>query len=79
MKITFKNISKIELTIDSSGHGSIKMSCPAEETNGTNGSEIELFFKSCEYEFSNDEIVVKKLYLEDYFPAVVSNETKGDL
>lgn len=76
MKITFENISKIELTTDSSGHGSIKMSCPVEETNG---SEIELLFKSCEFEFSNDEIIVKKLYSENYFPAVISNETKGDV
>lgn len=76
MKITFKNVSKIELTTDSSGHGSIKMSCPVEETNG---SEIELFFKSCEFEFSDNEIIIKNLYSKNDYPAVISNETKGDL
>ena len=76
MKITFENISKIELTTNSSGHGSIKMSCPVEETCG---SEIELFFKSCEFEFSDNEIIIKKLYSKNNYPAVISNETKGDL
>lgn len=76
MKITFENISKIELTTDSSGRGSIKMSCPVEETNG---SEIELFFKDCVFEFSSNEIIIKNLYSKNDYPAVISNETKGDL
>ncbi len=75
MKITFENVSKIELTTDSSGHGSIKMSCPIEETNG---SEIELIFKNCEFELSNNEIIIKNLYSKNYYPAVISNEKKGD-
>lgn len=72
MKITFDNVSKIELTTDSSGHGSIKMSCPVEKTND---SEIELFFKSCEFEFSDNEIIIKNLYSKNNYPAVISNET----
>ena len=71
MKITFENVSKIELNADSSGHGSIKMSCPIEETNG---SEIELFFKNCDFEISNNEIIVKNLYTEDSYPAVIAHE-----
>ena len=71
MKITFENVSKIELTTDSSGHGSIKMSCPVEETNG---SEIELIFKNCEFEFSNNEIIIKNLYTESSYPAVIAHE-----
>lgn len=76
MKITFENISKIELTTDSSGRGSIKMSCPVEETYD---SEIELIFKSCEFEFSDNGIIIKNLYSKNDYPAVISNETKGDL
>lgn len=76
MKITFENVSKIELTTDSSGHGSITMSCPVKETCN---SEIELFFKSCEFEFSDNEIIIKNLYSKNDYPAVISNETKGDL
>jgi hypothetical protein len=71
MKITFENVSKIELTIDSSGRGSVKMSCPVE---GTNGSEIELSFKSCDLEVSNNEIIIKNLYTEDSYPAVIAHE-----
>ena len=71
MKITFENISKIELTTDSSGHGSITMSCPVKETNG---SEIELFFKNCDFEISNNEIIIKNLYTEDSYPAVIAHE-----
>ncbi len=71
MKITFKNVSKIELTIDSSGRGSVKISCPIE---GTNDSEIELFFKSCDFEISNNEIIIKNLYTENSYPAVIAGE-----
>lgn len=71
MKITFDNVSKVELTTDSSGHGSIKMSCPIEETNG---SEIELNFKSCDFEIAENEIIIKNLYTENSYPAVVANE-----
>ena len=56
MKITFENISKIEFTADADGHGSLKMSCPIEETNG---SEIELSFKSCDFVVANNEIIIK--------------------
>lgn len=76
MKITFENISKIEITADADGHGSLKMSCPIAETNG---SEIELFFKSCKFEFSDNGIIIKNLYSKNNYPAVISNETKGDL
>ena len=75
MKITFDNVSKIEFTAGADGHGSLKMSCPIAETNG---SEIELIFKNCELEFSNNEIIIKNLYSKNYYPAVISNETKGD-
>lgn len=71
MKITFENVSKIELTTDSSGHGSIKMSCPIEETNG---SEIELIFKSCDFVVANNEIIIKNLYTESSYPAVIAHE-----
>lgn len=71
MKITFEKVSKIELNTDSSGHGSIKMSCPIEETNG---SEIELFFKNCDFEILNNEIIIKNLYTEDSYPAVIAHE-----
>lgn len=66
MKITFENVSKIELNTDSSGRGSVKISCPIE---GTNGSEIELFFKSCDFEISNNEIIIKNLYTENSYPS----------
>lgn len=76
MKITFENVSKIEFIADADGHGSLKMSCPIEETNG---SEIELSFKSCDFVVANNEIIIKNLYSKNYYPAVISNETKGDL
>ena len=71
MKITFENISKIEFTANADGHGSLKMSCPIEETNG---SEIELSFKSCDFVVANNEIIIKNLYTESSYPAVIAYE-----
>lgn len=71
MKITFDTISSVEFNVNSSGCGSLKINCPIEDTNG---SEIELEFKKCEFELLNNEIVIKKIYIKDNCPVMIVNE-----
>lgn len=61
MKITFENVSKIELINHDNGRSSFKMVCPVE---GPYGGEVEFFLNSCNIDTGEDGLIIKQIYDE---------------
>lgn len=61
MKITFENVSKIELLKNNNGRKNLKMICPVE---GPYGGEVEFSLNSCDIDIAEDGLVIKKIYDE---------------
>lgn len=61
MKITFEDVSKIEVIKNEKGRNNFKMICPVE---GPYGGEVEFSLNSCDIEFTDDGLVIKKIYDE---------------
>lgn len=69
MKITFERVSKITISKNESNRGNLKMSVPVE---GPYGGEIEFNIKNCDFDFTNDGILIKKIYAGE-IPSVTAN------